>query len=183
MVRCSQQILSGYVALCLALAGFVGTSPTLHRLIEHGGRGVAHVHFHGTDGMIVLGHRHDQPAVDTQERRAAATQSVSRTLFVHSHQPAAVPAIQLDRLWHALGHLLAPEGEDPAPDTSEDPAHHHDSLAQTLAGGLIEQSLDSPQLIGLPLATLFDLRPFAPPSLDVRWDSQTASRGPPPRRS
>ena len=42
-----QQLIAGFLALCLGAAGFVGLSPGLHRLVEHAGQGPAHIHSGG----------------------------------------------------------------------------------------------------------------------------------------
>ena len=56
-----RQILAAYVALCVAFAGAVGLSPVLHRWVEHGGEGPAHVHARSSATLERTLHPHPHP--------------------------------------------------------------------------------------------------------------------------
>lgn len=55
------QIISGYVALCLALAGLAGVSPWLHVRVEHGGQAALHSHRGGVAHAHEVPSEHDFP--------------------------------------------------------------------------------------------------------------------------
>ena len=83
------------------------------------------------------------------------------------------------RLWQTLALALERASAAGRPADSGSPGHEHHSLAQLLACGLIEQSIDPPlfEVGALP-------PPFVPPSpqevlLLPGFDPQTAGRAPP----
>lgn len=55
------QIISGYVALCLALAGLAGVSPWLHVRLEHGGQAELHSHRGGVAHSHAVPSEHELP--------------------------------------------------------------------------------------------------------------------------
>lgn len=180
-----QQLISCYVVLCLALAGAVGISPLLHQRIEHGGHGPAHIHARGMAAVPVAVHSHDHgngaghvhPADHaTEPSRPAGT-------FVHRHRPQTLAAFQLSRFWRALGQLFPSKAQSPSQSSPEDPGHTHDSLAQLLAGGLVEHACDAPPLECDPVSFPNRFLPAKVLLLNCAWDAQTASRGPPFFRS
>jgi len=174
-----RQLVSLYLALCLVLAGAVGLSPSLHRLIEHGGKGGAHVHGRQEFQSSATAHHHDAnyghshpPALSTSIR--------SGHLLVHAENAFPSTDVLLARLWHSLQRLFdAEEFSHDHKSNHKDTSHHHDSLASLLAGGLINHvdlSADP-----LPSAPLTDVRV---PSLVSRlssfdWNAQATTRGPP----
>src|SRR4051812_7252134 len=84
-----KQIVSFYLVLVIAMVGAIGISPTLHRLIEHGGLGPAHSHatsFHSVP-------RHPEKP------------SYRELLLQHEHA-FQLPALPVAQLWHAIAHLL-----------------------------------------------------------------------------
>lgn len=138
-----RQFIAAYLAACLMLAGAVGLSPALHTLVEHGGRGNAHVHGRfDFDPAHSSSHRH----ADGEEHSHAPTEiptgsgdGRSARIFVHS--PDAFPGadVLVVRLWQRVQDWLAQQESPPAsPDAGGE--HHHDSLASSLAGGLIDQA-------------------------------------------
>jgi hypothetical protein len=169
-----QPLISLYLALCLAGGGAVALSPTLHRLIEHGGHGDAHTHAailarDGRPGEVHQhedGHWHSHPA--ERPRRVL--------LFEHTFDP---PTISLTGIWHRFARFLeAATAEDSAP-ANEGPGHQHHSLFQLLAAGFVDQPLDAPCLLSLPPAHVVCEVPPANQFTAFEWDAQTASRGPP----
>ena len=175
-----QQVISCYLALCLPLAGTVGLSPVLHRLLEHGNQGPAHIHSgifpNSSAGTDSLTHTHGRVAHRHQPHPPASNDHLARQRpFTHPHQ-FRLPTIHLVGLWHALSQFLAHPRSSPAPENSD---HHHHSLPQLLAGGLIEQFLELPQHFCAtdPVDFLTATGEF--PSFTPDWDPQTASRAPP----
>ena len=179
MMNGIRQLVSLYLVLCLVLAGAVGLSPSLHRLIEHGGRGGEHVHGHLNLHSSAATHHHD--AASEHSYPPAPTTSVSAShLLVHAEETFPSTDVLLARLWHNLQRLFSAEESAGSHESkSEDTDHHHDSLAGLLAGGLIDHvdlSVDSipaaPQTdVGVPtLVSRF-------PSFD--WNAQATTRGPP----
>lgn len=153
-----QKLISCYLALSLALAGAVAISPALHLWVEHAGHGPAHAHY---------GKR--------------TPETPRKQVFAHSYKGFTLPKVDLREVWHMVGHFLASEPAHSPADS--EPGHEHHSLSQLLASGLLEQTSDAPSLevtffVSIPGAALAD-----EPLLDSRWDAQTATRGPPFRRS
>src|SRR4051812_23506401 len=156
-----KQLVSFYLALSVALAGAVGLSPALHRLIEHGGLGPAHSH-----------------AFPAHERFQPAAQSSFADLLVHHQRAFALPAIPFGKIWHNLAHFLT-DASQPEPPSKNSRGHEHHSLAQMMASGFAEQALD---------AVFFECRRFPigfqpfPPEIvpaHTRFELQGAGRGPP----
>jgi len=181
-----RQIASGYLALCLALAGLMGISPDLHRLLEHGGHGAAHSHRglsafeqdyhpHGED------HSHPQPHPHLHEANPENGGEPHGRIFVSNHRSFSLP---LEKVWLAAVRWVDQwaTNMDDAPASSpsgEEPGHEHHSLAQLLANGLLEQALDMPVL-----AVHLSLGPPVLPTpkllvLPALFEAQTAGRAPP----
>lgn len=109
-----QSWIAGFLALCLVAAGFVGTSPTLHRLVEHAGLGAAHTHRHGAITWHDHGDGHS-----------------------HSHRPG-----DWAELTDPASDWSAPESL-PEPQTAPTPAEHdHHGLVQMLIDGLLDCPLE-----------------------------------------
>jgi len=75
---------------------------------------------------------------------------------------------------HALGHVFEANSEEAPTSPNNGPGHHHDSLPQLMASGLVEQRFEFPLL----QYTLF-LLPFRALPAEVLllvpdWDAQTA---------
>jgi hypothetical protein len=191
-----RQILATYVALCVAFAGAVGLSPALHHWVEHGGQGPVHVHARSSAALeqARLSHAHPHTHPHDHDHEAdpglhpshafAEFPSAARAAFATAHPSFNVSFARLAAAWHELTHFLGNRGAE-NPDESSDPTypdHHHQSLAQLLADGWVEASLDLPRLVrpGIPCVLLGFALQFRPHALP--WDAQTAGRAP-PRRS
>jgi len=183
--RTVQQLVAGYVALCLALAGTVGISPVLHQWIEHAGQGHPHLHIGGQSHSTTAVHHHDQGEEHAHEHGQAhehysfSGQPAQSGLFVHNVRGIETSQIA-SRLWRWIADAFDPAttANDPPPD-SDEPGHEHHSLAQLLASGLVELNLDLPFLDAAFLPVTFGSVPIDALLLPVGWDAQTASRGPP----
>lgn len=196
-MRSLLQLVSAYLAICVALAGSVGVNPLLHRWVEHGGQGPAHVHLRApahAHPHAPAPFRNIDPAASAPRTVDAVPRGFGR-VFVHPHAAFDLPTAPLAELWHALSHLLgerssdsstgsdpdsrSPSPSDRAPDPS-DPGHRHDSLVQLLTDGLVEMNPETglPGLAFNPVACVPGF-PDLPPR-EVRWDALTAGRGPPP---
>ena len=116
-MRRLSQIISAYVALCLAMAGLVGLSPALHQWIEHGGQGTPHLHSHGIANSEFPDfrnyHRHTDGSSHDVEQRHPDVRGLGRKFshvgFTPSHRPFALPTVPLTRMGRALLQFL--EGE------------------------------------------------------------------------
>jgi len=189
-MRHHQQLISCYLALCLALAGAVGVSPVLHHLIEHGGKGPAHTHTRGPVNGASTAHSHDHSHHNFQtgqshshELERSSDSSRSKALSVQPHQPFTFSRIPFDELWQSFCQFFIKAAEE-SPGTADDqPGHEHQSLAQLLAAGLIDLSASLPPITGFSASLGFFLPSTQDPLLPGSWDVQTASRGPPGERS
>ena len=180
-----QQLVSCYLAFCLACAGAVGFSPVLHFWIEHGGQGPAHLHHAVSEGVAPASHGPLSHHGRLPPPNPARADTRLNGLIFHSQDSVRVPTIPLQRAWYALIQLLEVHGPAaPAPSSPEgDPGHEHHSLPQLLAGGLIDLHLDLPPLQDLSVSRTLHV-PLADTPLLVRdWDVPTLGRGPPSVRS
>lgn len=138
-----RQFIAAYLAVCLVLAGAVGLSPALHTLVEHGGKGTPHVHgrFDCAHAQPAS-HRHADGEVHSHVPSEIPTGSGSNRgarIFVHSSGAFPGADVLVARLWQRVQDWLAQQNSSPAsPDAGGE--HHHDSLASSLAGGLIDQA-------------------------------------------
>ena len=183
------QIISAYVALCLALAGLVGVSPTLHLWIEHGGQGTPHLHNRGIANsefpQSVNYHRHaDGSSHDIDHRHPEGPglgRGVSHLGFLPTHRPFAMPTVPLARMGRALLRVLCGELTHSSDSSSplNQPGHHHHGLAQLLSHGLVELVMDIPPLSYPPVSFALQALPADAFLPDSKWEAQTASRGPP----
>lgn len=190
MTKRFRQLISSLLALGLVLAGWVAFSPALHVAIEHGGRGLAHVHFHGSalSRLNRAGETHNGVGVRARYGLPDAGIPVSVRVFRSTHRPFAPPNFSVRAIWDALVRLTEPDalggrgGTSPEP-AAPTPSHDHHSLAQTLADGCLESSFHPVfQKLG------FDRMELAPPTwhgamLERFFDAQTAGRAPPLLRS
>lgn len=140
-------------------------------------------------GAGLLAHEHDQLRdhdVSRGQKPSHPSERIHvREVFVHGHESFTLPTIQICRLWHALGHFLAGDAADSSRGSSspDNPGHTHHSLAQLLASGLIEHTIDLPQLDCIFVSFTFLCLPASDLLLEAGWDALTASRGPPSARS
>ncbi|HXG49605.1 MAG TPA: hypothetical protein VNO52_18435 [Methylomirabilota bacterium] len=180
-----QSLIATWLILTLATAGVVGISPILHHWVEHGGQGAPHVHrgtvgWHSHHTRAVFqtppsgnAHSHSHPH-STLPKAGAAT-----VPFTHNHAPFELPHIDLDLLREWLARLFQKASDAPLGEPGNNPDHHHDSVFQLVAGGLIDRACTSATL-AVPL--LLEARP--PTTCDGRlvlpaWEGQYASRAPP----
>jgi hypothetical protein len=182
-----QQLIAAYLALCLAFAGAVGMNPTLHHWVEHGGHGPEHTHSGVWGGGLDIAdayeagvrHVHAPGRVHAHGQDQPARRPIRQGLFAHSIRAFETPEL-LNRVGRFIRDVLCGSASpcDSAPD-QDGHGHEHHSLAQSLAGGLVESNADVP----LPPANEAIVRFISlPPDalwLTDRWDAQTASRGPP----
>jgi hypothetical protein len=156
-----KQALSIYLALCVALAGAIGLSPTLHRLIEHGGLGPTHSHVFPSSGMS-----------------GSAEKASFADLMVHHRRAFTFPRLPVGEFWHTLAHLLETTSEQGAAEKKGN-GHEHHSLAQMMASGLAEQSLDAIFLSWLQPTIVFQSFPPEALLLTRNFDLHSAGRAPP----
>ncbi|MBL9166106.1 MAG: hypothetical protein JNN07_00025 [Verrucomicrobiales bacterium] len=181
MTKRFQQLISCLLALGLVLAGWVAFSPALHVLIEHGGHGPAHVHFHGS----ALSRLHQ---ADETRNLPDPDISVSGPVFRSTHRPFALPNFSVRAAWDALARLTAADAVGGPGETSPDPvapapSHDHHSLAQTLADGCLESSFHPVfQKLGFDRLEL-TLPTWHGAMLERFFDAQAAGRAPPFIRS
>lgn len=178
-----RQFIAAYIAACLLLAGVAGLSPELHNLIEHGGKGSPHVHgWIDSPQPTAASHRH----ADGEEHFHAPTDAApasgdgtSSRLFVHSSDAFPGADVLVARFWQRLQDWLSQQESTPAaPDAGNE--HHHDSLASSLTGGLVDQSDPVVSFEILVLVTV-SLR-FSPSADRVHpfdLEPRFAPRGPP----
>ena len=175
-----QQLLSFYLALCVAFAGAVGLSPALHVFVEHGGEGRAHTHV-GADGVA---HSHVEGARSKPGvfRIAAPAETAARSVIIPSGawKPVTLLGLQPQDLGRSLERLFAKVAAHlPSAPAKNDAGHTHHSLPQMLVGGVVEGTVVAPCLVFAPetfafVSLLSDPRPAPAP-----WYAPTASRGPP----
>ena len=157
MTKRVQQLIAACLALGLMGAGCLVFSPTLHVLLEHGGRGPAHLHLVG---------------------------SVS-SRFQSAHRPFRFPSFPIRQPKTKVAHALVIEKNQERPiGKSESPSpvpapHEHHSLVSTLAAGGLESPLEFSY-------STFRLTPFEPPQPSCHtvlpqapFDLQSAGRAPP----
>jgi len=89
---------------------------------------------------------------------------------------APLPVPLLHSEWKRGGPTRSTNSSSSSPEV---PEHHHDSLAQTVANGLLEVLLESPVLATLHLAIAYVSGGEPNPIKIAFWDPQTASRAPP----
>jgi hypothetical protein len=169
------------MALCLAgsllLGGFAGLSPLLHVWLEHGGHGLAHVH-HGPATATARSVENSAP-VTSPSPSARHLRIAIRPAAERAHR-FQLPSVSFAKLWHRWlqepgAHGEAPEDSAPRPD----PGHHHDSLAQTLAGGLLDVASAEHAVPGVALRE-FQLPAAAHDILRSGvFDPHSSERGPP----
>lgn len=147
-----------YLVLCLVLAGAVGLSPLLHVWLEHGGVGAAHVHWSGVAA-------HSEPPYPHPDYRK---------LLVNHGDAFDLPDLR------TLGRLLAlfvPGNEhDHSKQRSQ---HEHQSLAQLMLSGLVEQPLPDSHFeiyLGSCVAERLSFHTFCAAN---PFDLQSAGRAPP----
>ena len=170
-----QQLLSFYLALCVAFAGAVGISPVLHVMVEHGGHGHTHSHAGLKNGNAIAEHAHPHPHPVPESQPAK-----SARIALPDHSPKLF-GFHLSDVYRAVGGWIA-GAVDPLPVTPVDEngsSHTHHSLAQMLLSGTVEGVADVPPLVCAP--SVFTLSPESSRSSFVAslFDAQTASRGPP----
>lgn len=187
-MRRLSQIISAYVALCLALAGMVGLSPSLHLLIEHGGLGTPHRHALDSIATGNFHHHADGSSHDADHQAPGIRAKGLGPLhigFTPTHQPFELPSIRLPQAGRALLQFLAgasnhPE-ESPSPDQQSN--HHFNSLTQLLSHGLVEVVVDLRPQTWLVTTFIWRTQPAEAFLSDPGWEAQTATRGPPLVRS
>ncbi len=177
-----RQLTCLYLACCLGLAGAAGISPSFHRLIEHGGRGAPHTHF-GVSSSAV----ESSPSTDPGSGAFPWHSSSFLLSEVHQFNRLVVPEDGLDQ--RSSPRSLRPKQDlhnfleaDPAgkPTPSDQaPRHHHDSLPQRIASGLLDLHLDYPLLCHPRGLLARRSSPSDVPAVVRDWDIQTAPRGPP----
>lgn len=176
------QLTSWLLVLCLLLAGAVGLSPVLHSWVEHGGQGRAHSHQGGVALAATGGHTHADGSRHDQSRLLRP--DFPRGVFVWCDTSVAAEKLNLSHIWQSLGHFFAPRPDDSSDSPEKNhPGHGHHSLAQSLAGGLIEFAADLPVLSGVEARFIFSSFPPKSPFLAEAWNAQTAGRGPPASQS
>jgi len=175
--RC-QQILSCYLALCVALASAIGLSPELHVWLEHGGHGQTHTHA-GAGGKAHA-HTHARPRSQSSSTAFLPASQKAEIFFAEAYRPFTLPGFDLKTVYAGIGrwfaHAWSHATEAPAKDDSD---HDHHSLPQLLMAGLIEGACDAPDLICAPppvASAVTHCKPVGPVS---DWNAQTASRAPP----
>lgn len=175
-----RQLLSCYLALCVSLAGAIGISPVLHRLVEHGGQGPLHVHYSAPITAEALAQPQDQASMHPVRAHFAA-QARSHESFAHASGGLDCPRIRLSRALHALTHFLdggaSSSSERAAPGAPA--GHRHGSLAQLMASGLVNQFAAISLLPPIPAPVLPNRSASISVWPETPWDAQSASRGPP----
>jgi hypothetical protein len=167
-----QQLLSCCLAFCVAFAGAVGLSPTLHVQVEHGGHGHAHSHagFHKGAGIAA---EHPREASRSNMRLAR--------LFAEKYPQPKLFGLDLREIYRAVGSRIA-RALQPREDAPNDPAgdgHAHDSLAQMLLSGAVEGLSDVPPLAGDPTGFMIFTEGYSAVWAASDFEAQTASRAPP----
>jgi hypothetical protein len=169
--------------LSFGFAGMVGISPRLHVAFEHGGHGPEHTHGWTTINSSAVRPVHPHPHGDATDPEKLSLQLGRPSFFVNAHRSFGLPSISIRALSQILTRFIR-TSESPAGDASRpvpaSPAHDHHSLAQSLACGLIEQSVGTVILefgsvrfsFLLPVPPEVHLEPF--------FDAQMAGRAPPP---
>ena len=160
--------------LSLALASLAGFRPFWHQLIEHGGQGPWHTHngysepkplllVEADTVLLVKAHPTVQPAGEATSK-------------LKPHGDFKLPLKPLSQAVHRLAKWF---GTDDTATKKNTPQHEHHSLAQLLAGGLVEQAIDIPLV--LPFTAPFSIRFFGNEALllESPWDLQSAGRAPP----
>lgn len=181
-----------FLALNVGLAGLIAISPTLHVAVEHAGAGPAHSH----QGALAVattaadrlhGHSHRQVTKQANSREEEIPRVHARRpeFFVSNHGSFSISRFSVLRLWQAFigfREKTLPGAKDSSGAAPSDntPDHQHDSLAQLLAGGLIEQSVDPTLLPCVFVCGGFLSPPLQELLLVRRFDAQTAGRAPPP---
>ncbi len=169
--RPRHQLTATLLALCVVVSGWVGINPSLHRLVEHGGGGSAHIHRGGATFWHEHGdsrpHRHEAPATISFPPVDKGLEHVFQ-----SHPFGSLPVREL------LARLLKSWAGD---DDSEEPHtdHQHHSLAQSLSDGLVEAAFtwDAPAVPPMQFSREgTPSRDFFPAS---DWSPHSASRAPP----
>ena len=184
------QLVACFLALSVFLAGLVAVSPALHVVIEHGGQGPAHTHRGGpavASSALTLpdpGHVHPHEHAPVNRSERPVLHAARLNFFVSNHGAFTFREVPLRRVWEALSSLLERAGDlsHPSPDPASDggsPGHEHRSLAQLLACGLIEQTVEAPWF-ELGFVPCPFVSPAAQEVLLLRpLDAQTAGRAPP----
>jgi hypothetical protein len=171
----SRQIIACYVALCVAFAGAIGFSPTLHVWVEHGGHGAAHTHS-AASVHAAIHHEHPHP----HRSEEAPTPPPARTLRISTAPPLTLFGLEVQDLFRGVNTLLAwacpVESSDPTHSESE---HSHHSLAQMLAQGAVEALAVSPPVAIAPHDFNFSPLTTEAHLATADWYAPTASRGPP----
>jgi hypothetical protein len=176
-----QQIVLCFLALCLASGGAIGLSPVLHRLVEHGGLGAAHIHGGSMPGAAT--HTHLRPDGDDPRHIHLPERLRPARLFEHSYEPFRLPKFPLTWLWRNVSRLIATETSSPPSSSKDSPRHEHHSLFQLLATGLVDQPIELPLLLSVPTVPILNEFPATTRFVARDWDAQTATRGPPSVRS
>ena len=178
-----RQLIAGFLALCLALAGAVAVNPVLHQWVEHGGRGGAHVHFSGgaagdrPASHFHDGHHHSHAAIPESGRGSTPASTTQSGLFVPTTRPFELPA-GFGQVWQWVARAFAADSPETEP-MGDQPGHEHHSLVQSLAAGTVELHAELPCL-GL-VQRFFPPIGWHPNTVlrEHAWDLQTAGRGPP----
>lgn len=195
-MRLAQQWISGLLALGLVFAGCVTFSPVLHVLIEHGGRGSAHVHLHRQDGYRKPGRSTFRQ--DADSTRLASRQGrpgvIDRTRVSHVglggafrslHRPFDLPRLAMEDVLNRLQRCVrwpvaAPEAaQDSDPSSSSVPSNEHHGLTRTLADGCLGHPLEVALQILAPVRLEFRLVFTNNVWVSRFSDAQTFGRAPP----
>ena len=177
-----QKLIAAYLAASLVLAGVVGLSPALHALLEHGGKGAPHVHgrFESAHKNSAT-HRHadgEEHSHGPSEISRASDNNHAAGIFVHS--PDAFPGadVLVARLWQRVQGWLVQQ--EPSPASSDAGGeHHHDSLASSLTGGLVDYADPAVSCDSEPAAVVLRSSPSSDRVHAFDWEARFAPRGPP----
>jgi hypothetical protein len=170
MLKLARQLTALFLSASFVVSGFAGLSPLLHVLLEHGGRGPLHVHHHNAPIKARSGF---SPAAVKGIRVSVRPAPLSARLM-------KLPQALLGGMWHNLLHALA-DDETGGP-VSAPAAHHHDSLAQSLASGGVTVALTGMPVLGAPVrAVLYVLSSDAVRTAG-EFQSHRFGRGPPAPR-
>jgi hypothetical protein len=179
-----RQIISCYLALCVALAGAVGLSPVLHVMVEHGGHGHAHSHAgFQRSGKVTLEHAHNHPHSHPHSNFHSGSRDQLSRLIAEKYPPQKLFGLELKDVYRAVGGWVAQAFEHlpQAPADNESGSHTHHSLAQMLLNGTVEGVADVPPLVCAPILFRFSDQISSARFSASHFDAQSASRAPPAR--
>jgi hypothetical protein len=179
MRKRAEQLVAWYLALCLALAGVVGLSPALHRLIEHGGHGPAHIHAAGAQRELSHHHGEGHSHEHFVPSSSIAVQKLKHQ-FTHRHE-FTLATLPVRALLQLASELLASDAAD-SNSKEKAPSHHHDSLSQLVASGLIDQHFECDLLNAVYCSILASVDAVDARLLVRDLDPQASPRAPPVER-